>query len=175
MNHWFNRFGEQYTHFLPIPNKLMQRDMVCRNIEWKEVKQIMGSVNKVILVGNLTRNPEMKQTEGKKPVCVIGLATNRNWTDGNGHRHEAPEYHRVVAFDKLAETCHQYLTKGRKVYLEGRLQSHTYTGQDAIEKTGVDIVLEKMEMLDSMPQDVRQRMELQDALNDGSTGTSQQA
>jgi single-strand DNA-binding protein len=128
----------------------------------------MGSVNKVILVGNLTRNPEMKQTEGKKPVCILGLATNRNWTDENGHRHEEPEYHRVVAFDKLAETCHQFLRKGRKVYAEGRLQSHTYTGQDGIEKTGVDIVLEKMEMLDSMPQDVRQRMELQDALADTS-------
>jgi single-strand DNA-binding protein len=125
----------------------------------------MGSVNKVILVGNLTRDPEMKQHEGKKPVCVIGLATNRNWTDDKGHRHEVPEYHRVVAFDRLAETCHQYLTKGRKVYCEGRLQSHTYTGQDGIEKTGVDIVLEKLEMLDSMPKDVRQSMELEDALS----------
>jgi single-strand DNA-binding protein len=134
----------------------------------------MGSVNKVILVGNLTRNPEMKQTEGKKPVCIIGLATNRNWTDEKGDKHEEPEYHRVVAFDRLAETCHQFLRKGRKVYLEGRLQSHTYTGQDGIEKTGVDIVLEKMEMLDSMPQDVRQRMELQDALADGSNGAPQQ-
>jgi single stranded DNA-binding protein len=76
----------------------------------------------------------------------------------------------VVAFDKLAETCHQYLTKGRKVYCEGRLQSRTYTGQDGMEKHAVEIVLEKMEMLDSMPKDVRQRMELQDALADGSNG-----
>jgi single-strand DNA-binding protein len=130
----------------------------------------MGSVNKVILVGNLTRDPELKQAEGKKPVCIIGLATNRNWTDERGQKHEEPEYHRIVAFDKKAEMCHQYLTKGRKVYLEGRLQSHTYTGQDGIEKTGVEIVLEKMEMLDSMPKDVRQRMELEDALADGSNG-----
>jgi single-strand DNA-binding protein len=130
----------------------------------------MGSVNKVILVGNLTRNPEMKQTEGKKPVCIIGLATNRSWTDENGQRHEVPEYHRLIAWDKLAETCHQFLRKGRKVYAEGRLQSHTYTGQDGIEKTGVEIVLEKLEMLDSMPTDVRKRMELQDALADESNG-----
>jgi single-strand DNA-binding protein len=75
-----------------------------------------------------------------------------------------------VAFDRLAETCHQFLRKGRKVYAEGRLQSHTYTGQDGMEKTGVDIVLEKMEMLDSMPQDVRKRMELEDALSDASNG-----
>jgi single-strand DNA-binding protein len=134
----------------------------------------MGSVNKVILVGNLTRDPEMKRTEGKKPVCIIGLATNRNWTDEKGEKHEVPEYHRIVAWDKLAETCHQYLKKGRKIYAEGRLQSHSYTGQDGIEKTGVEVVLERMEMLDSMPQDVRQKMELQDALNDASNGAAGQ-
>jgi single-strand DNA-binding protein len=130
----------------------------------------MGSINKVILVGNLTRDPELKHTEGKKPVCIIGLATNRNWTDQKGQRHEETEYHRLIAWDKLAETCHQYLRKGRKVYAEGRLQSHSYTGQDGIEKTGVEIVLEKIEMLDSMPEDVRQRMELEDTLADGSNG-----
>ncbi len=69
-----------------------------------------------------------------------------------------------------AETCHQFLHKGRKVYAEGRLQSHSYTGQDGIKKTGVEIVLERIEMLDSMPQDVKQRMELADALADGSNG-----
>jgi single-strand DNA-binding protein len=134
------------------------------------VKYEVGSVNKVILVGNLTRDPEMKQSEGKKPVCIIGLATNRNWTDEQGHKHEEPEYHRVVACDKLAETCHQFLTKGRKVYLEGRLQTRPYTGQDGIEKHATEVVLEKMEMLDSMPQDVKQRKEVQDALADASNG-----
>jgi single-strand DNA-binding protein len=116
----------------------------------------------------------MKHTEGKKPVCLIGLATNRYWTDQKGERHEEPEYHRLIAWDKLAETCHQFLRKGRKVYLEGRLQSRPYTGQDGIEKTGVEIVLERMEMLDSMPTDVRQTMELQDALADGSNGAPSQ-
>jgi single-strand DNA-binding protein len=131
----------------------------------------MGSVNKVILVGNLTGNPEMKQTEGKKPVCIIGLATNRVWTDDKGQKHEVPEYHRLVAWGKLAERCHQFLRKGRKVYAEGRLQSHSYTGQDGIEKTGVEIVLEKLEMLDSVPDDVRQTKELQDALADEPNST----
>jgi single-strand DNA-binding protein len=116
----------------------------------------MGSVNEVTLVGNLTRNPELRHTSNKKPVCILGLATNRNWVDENGEKHEEPEYHRLVAWDKLAETCHQYLRKGRKIYARGRLQYHTYTGQDGIEKTGVEIVLEKMEMLDSMPQDVKE-------------------
>jgi single-strand DNA-binding protein len=137
----------------------------CR--DRKGVKNHMGSVNKVILVGNLTRNPEMKQSEGKKPVCIIGLATNRNWIDEKGEKHEVPEYHRLIAWDKLAETCHQFLRKGRKVYAEGRLQSHTYTGQDGIEKTGAEIVVEKLEMLDSMPTEVRQTLDVQEALHDG--------
>jgi single-strand DNA-binding protein len=129
---------------------------------------MMKLVNKVILLGNLTRDPEMKQTEGKKPVCLIGLAINRSWTDQNGNKHEETEYHRLIAWDKLAETCHQFLRKGRKVYAEGRLQSHIYTGQDGIEKTGVEVVLEKLEMLDSMPTDIKKSMELQDALADAS-------
>jgi single-strand DNA-binding protein len=131
----------------------------------------MGSVNKVILVGNLTHDPEMKQSEGKKPVCIISLATNRYWRDQNGEKREETEYHRLIAWDKLAETCHQFLRKGRKVYAEGRLRSHSYTGQDGIEKHATEIVLEKMEMLDSMPKDVRQRMEVQDALAETSNGS----
>jgi single-strand DNA-binding protein len=98
------------------------------------------------------------------------LATNRSWTDAKGNRHEEPEYHRVVAFDRLAETCHQFLRKGRKIYARGRLQYRTYTGQDGLEKFSAEIVLEKMEMLDSIPQHVRQRMELADAMSDESNG-----
>jgi single-strand DNA-binding protein len=116
----------------------------------------MSSVNKVILVGNLTRDPELRHTSTKKPVCVIGLATNRHWVDEHGGKHEEPEYHRIVAWDKLAETCHQYLRKGRKIYAEGRLQTRSYTGQDSVEKYATEIVLERMEMLDSMPQDVKE-------------------
>jgi single-strand DNA-binding protein len=118
----------------------------------------MSSVNKVILVGNLTRDPELRHTSNKKAVCVIGLATNRNWTDENGEKHEEPEYHRLVAWDKLAEVCHRYLKKGRKIYAEGRLQTRPYTGEDGIEKHATEIVLEKMEMLDSMPQDVKETL-----------------
>jgi single-strand DNA-binding protein len=119
----------------------------------------MKSVNKVILLGNLTRDPELKgsqtskQSEGKKPVCVFGLATNRAWPIKPGETQVATEFHRIVAFDKLAETCQQYLRKGRKVYVEGRLQSHTYTGQDGVEKTGVAVVLEELVMLDSLRKD----------------------
>jgi single-strand DNA-binding protein len=117
----------------------------------------MKSVNKVILLGNLTRDPELRQMEHNKAVCAFGLATNRNWTTDTGKKREEPEYHRIVAWDKLAETCHQYLRKGRKVYVEGRLQSHTYTGQDGVEKTAVEAVLEELVMLDRMPKDVQER------------------
>jgi single-strand DNA-binding protein len=107
----------------------------------------MGSINKVILVGNLTRNPELRHTTNKKAVCVLGLATNRNWTGENGEKHEEPEYHRLVAFDKLAETCNQYLRKGRKIYAEGRLQTRSYTGEDGIENMQLRLCLREWKCL----------------------------
>jgi single-strand DNA-binding protein len=122
----------------------------------------MRSVNKVILLGNLTRNPELKQTEGKKPVCIFGLATNRSWTIETGEKREEPEFHRIVAWDKWAEVCTRYLAKGRKVYLEGRLQSHSYTGQDGIEKTGVEVILEDLVFVDSIPKDVKETLDVKE-------------
>jgi single-strand DNA-binding protein len=119
------------------------------------------SINKVILLGNLTRDPELRYTENKKAVCTFGLATNRNWTTETGEKREETEYHRIVAWEKLAETCDKYLRKGRKVYLEGRLQSRTYTGQDGIEKYSAEIVLDEMVMLDTMPQGVREALDFQ--------------
>ena len=119
----------------------------------------MRSVNKVILLGNLTRNPELKQTEGKKPVCIFGLATNRSWTTETGEKREEPEFHRIIDWDKWAEVCNRYLAKGRKVYIEGRLQSHTQTGQDGIGKTGVEVVLEDLVFVDSMPKEAKETLE----------------
>jgi single-strand DNA-binding protein len=82
----------------------------------------MKSVNKVILIGNLTRDPELRHTaENKKAVCTFGLATNRMVLTQSGEKQEEPEFHRIIAWDKLAEVCNQYLKKGRKVYVEGRL------------------------------------------------------
>ena len=117
------------------------------------------SVNKVFLVGRLTREPELHYTENKKPVCTFGLATNRSWQPYDAQeKHEETEFHRIVAWDKLAETCNHYLRKGRKIYAEGRLQTRPYTGQDGIEKYATEVVLERMEMLDSMPQDVKETL-----------------
>jgi single-strand DNA-binding protein len=133
---------------------------------WKEVKTMSKSVNKVILVGNLTRDPELRHTaENKKAVCAFGLATNRNWTTETGEKREETDFHRIVAWDKLAETCHQFLRKGRKVYLEGRLQTRPYTGQDGIEKYATEIVLEELVMLDKMPDDVKDTLEGKETSN----------
>jgi single-strand DNA-binding protein len=122
----------------------------------------MRSVNKVILLGNLTRDPELKHTTGKKPVCVFGLATNRSWTTEAGEKREEPEFHRIVAWNKWAEVCNRYLAKGRKVYLEGRLQSNTYTGQDGIEKTRVEVILEDLVFVDSMPKDIKETLDVKE-------------
>jgi single-strand DNA-binding protein len=121
----------------------------------------MNSVNKVILVGNLTRDPELHHTEHNKAVCSFGLATNRNWTTETGKKREEPEYHRLVAWDKLAETCHQYLRKGRKVYVEGRLHTRSYTAKDGTEKAATEIVVEDLVLLDAMPDTVREALEFQ--------------
>jgi single-strand DNA-binding protein len=123
------------------------------------------SINKVFLLGNLTRDPEMKQSAGKKPMCTFGLATNRTWTSYDGEKHDEPEYHRIVAWDKLAETCHQYLRKGRKVHIEGRLQTRVYTDKDEVKREVTEIVLEEMVMLDKMPEDVKEGLDLKDESN----------
>jgi single-strand DNA-binding protein len=121
----------------------------------------MKSVNKVILLGNLTRDPELRKTEHNKAVCSFGLATNRNWTTETGKKREEPEYHRLVAWDKLAETCQKYLKKGRKVYVEGRLHTHTYTGTDGTEKLLPRLSLLRCLCLDPMPDTVREALDFQ--------------
>lgn len=107
------------------------------------------SLNKVILIGNLTRDPELRYTPAGTAVCTMGLATNRSWTTQTGETKEETEFHRVVAWNKLAELCAQLLTKGRKVYLEGRLSTHSWTGQDGNQRTTTEIVIEDMILLDS--------------------------
>ena len=111
--------------------------------------------NRVILIGNVTWNPELKQAETRKPVCTFGLATNRNYTDGDGEKHEETDFHRIVAFNKLAEFCHQYLRKGRKVYLEGRLHSRSWTDNEGNQKAATEIILEDVELLDKKPEELK--------------------
>lgn len=107
------------------------------------------SLNKVILIGNLTRDPELRYTPTGAAVCTIGLATNRAWVTDSGEKKEETEFHRVVAWNKLAELCSQLLAKGRKVYVEGRLRTSAWQAQDGAQRTSTEIVIEDMIVLDS--------------------------
>jgi single-strand DNA-binding protein len=107
------------------------------------------SLNKVLLIGNLTRDPELRYTPQGTPVCTFGLATNRSWQPAAGERQEETEFHRIVAWNKLAELCASLLFKGRKVYVEGRLQTRSWTDSQGQERTTVEIVIENMIVLDS--------------------------
>lgn len=107
------------------------------------------SLNKVQLIGNLTRDPELRYTPTGAAVCTIGLATNRYWTTDAGEKKEETEFHRVVAWNKLAELCSQLLTKGRKIYVEGRLRTNTWQGQDGAQRSTTEVVIEDMIILDS--------------------------
>lgn len=107
------------------------------------------SLNKVLLIGNLTRDPELRYTPNGTAVCTFGLATNRGWTTQTGEAKEETEFHRIVAWNKLAELCSQLLVKGRKVYVEGRLTTRNWTGQDGVQRTTVEVVIEDMIILDS--------------------------
>lgn len=100
------------------------------------------SLNRVILIGNLTRDPELKYTPSGTAVCSFGVATNRSWKTADGETKEETQYHRIVAWQKLAELCGKLLTKGRKIFLEGRLVYRTFTGRDGQQRTVSEIVLD---------------------------------
>ncbi|MFA6131277.1 MAG: single-stranded DNA-binding protein [Patescibacteria group bacterium] len=107
-----------------------------------------SSLNKALIIGNLTRDPELRQTTSGQSVCTIGVATNRSWNNAQGEKQEQPEYHTVVAWGKLADICGQYLKKGKKVFFEGRLQTRDWEGQDGVRRFRTEIVAENMIMLD---------------------------
>jgi single-strand DNA-binding protein len=115
---------------------------------------VAGSLNKVMIIGNLGRDPELRYTQRGTAVCNFTVAVNRpGRTDENGQRTEdETEWFSVVAWDKLAETCSQFLQKGRKVYVEGRLQTRSWEGQDGQQRSRVEVVATQMTMLDSRSQ-----------------------
>lgn len=106
------------------------------------------SLNRAMVIGNLTRNPELRTTPNGAAVASFGVATNRSWTDKNGQKQEDAQFHNIVAWGKLAEICNQYLAKGRRVYVEGRLQTREWEGQDGVKRQRTEIVAENMVMLD---------------------------
>lgn len=107
------------------------------------------SLNKVQLIGNLTKDPELRYTPNGKAVCSFGIATNRYWITETGEKKEEADFHNIVAWGKLAELCSQFLVKGRKTYVEGRLSTRSWTGQDGVQKSRTDIIIDDMILLDS--------------------------
>ncbi len=107
----------------------------------------MASVNKVILVGNLGRDPEIRYLPSGDPVANIAIATSSRYKGKDGNMVEETEWHRVTFFGKLAEIVGQYLKKGRAVYVEGRLKTRKYTDKDGVEKYATDIIANEMQML----------------------------
>ena len=106
-------------------------------------------VNKVILIGNSGADPELRYTPGGTAVSNFSIATNESWTDSSGERQERTEWHRIVVWGRLAEICNQYLRKGSKVYIEGKLQTRSWEGQDGLKRYTTEVVARDMQMLDT--------------------------
>ncbi len=104
-------------------------------------------VNKVILIGNLGGDPELRSTPGGTSVASFTLATNESWTDKDGTKQERTEWHRIVVWSRLAEICGQYLRKGSQVYIEGRLQTRTWEDKQGNQRKTTEIVARDMQML----------------------------
>ena len=108
----------------------------------------MVSVNKMIVIGNLGSEPEMRFTPNGRPVTSFSVATNWRYTTSEGERKEETEWFTIVAWGRLAEQCNQFLTKGRLVYVEGRLRTHTWEGQDGQRRSRNEIVADRVSFLD---------------------------
>ena len=104
------------------------------------------NVNKVILVGRLTRDPDMRTTPGGQSVATLSMATNNFWTDKSGNKQEKTEFHTVVLWGRLAEIAGQYLTKGQECFVEGRMQTREYTAKDGTQKRITEVVGENMQL-----------------------------
>jgi single-strand DNA-binding protein len=107
------------------------------------------SVNKVILVGRLGRDPETRYTSGGQVVCNFSMATDENYKDRSGERQKHTEWHRIVLWGKQAEIAQQYLKKGSQIYLEGRIRTNEWTDKEGQKRTGIDIIGSNFRMLDS--------------------------
>lgn len=107
----------------------------------------MAGVNKAIIVGRLGRDPELKYTPNGTAVCSFNVATSEQWKDGSGEKRERTEWHKIVAWKRLAEICGEYLKKGSQVYIEGRLQTRDWE-KDGVKRYTTEIVINNMQMLD---------------------------
>ncbi len=107
----------------------------------------MRSLNTVQLIGNITRDPELRYTQNSTPVVSFTLATNRSWTTEQGEKKEESQYHKIIAWNKLAELCSELLTKGALTYISGKLQTRKYMSKDNVEKETTEIVADDMILL----------------------------
>jgi len=107
------------------------------------------NLNKAMIIGNITRDPELRNTPSGQSVASFSVATNLIWTDQSGQQQKKTEFHNIIAWRKLAEVCSKYLHKGSKVFIEGRLQTTDWTGQDGVKRYRTEIIAENMIMLDS--------------------------
>jgi single-strand DNA-binding protein len=101
-------------------------------------------LNKVILLGNLGRDPEMRYTPSGRPVTTFSVAVSRSWNTADGERHTATEWFNIVAWSKLAETCKQFLVKGKQVYIEGRLQTRRWDDKEGLKHSTVEVIASEM-------------------------------
>jgi single-strand DNA-binding protein len=106
----------------------------------------MAGINKAIIVGNLGNDPEVRYTQGGAPVANFSVATSEEWTDKNGKKREATEWHRIVVWRKLAEICGEYLEKGRQVYVEGKLQTRSWE-KDGVTHYTTEIIADTVQFL----------------------------
>lgn len=112
----------------------------------------MSSLNKVLLIGHLGKDPEIRYTPDQTPVATFSLATSENWNDKSGNRQEHTEWHNIVAWNKLADLAKRYLSKGRQVYIEGRLRTREWTDRDGNKRRTTEVIASQMVLLGSRPQ-----------------------
>ena len=122
----------------------------------------MKCLNKVMIIGNVGRDPEMRYMPSGRPVTLFSVATTRRWTTLEGERREETEWFNVIAWGSLAEICNQYLIKGQQVYIEGRLQSRNWEDNDGRRHTSVEVVANEMIMLGNRPSTDEQLDEIED-------------
>jgi len=108
----------------------------------------MRTINKVIIIGNLTRDPEMKETTNGQVITTFGVATNREWSTSSGERNKSTEFHEIVVWSKLAEICNTYLKKGKLVYIEGYLKTRSWDTEEGDKKFKTEVVAQDMVILE---------------------------
>ena len=112
----------------------------------------MRSVNKVILIGNVTRDPEVRQTGSGQSVCTFGLATNRQWVTGDGEKHSMAEFHELVAWSRLCDICEKFVRKGKLLYIEGYLKTRSWDTPEGVKKFKTEVIVQDLIMLEKKGQ-----------------------